>query len=166
VVEVGRDTVVMTGTTTPGIACSGCRVTFDRNLTLRSIAGPDGGPPQITRGYVPTGDGWSFWAFPLAVGKEWSVSGTAASNGMAGPNIEVWRANCAVVAYESVTVLAGTFKAFKVWRRWNARAVGSGGTGRDWSDTLWFAPRAKTTVKYQGEGSSRAAFELTSYQIH
>jgi hypothetical protein len=148
VVKVESDMVVMTGTTMPGIACLGCLVTFDRNLTLQSITQPDGKPLEIShasREYVPAGDGWRFWDFPLTVGKTWSFSGKAFGYGFIS-DVKNYSARCRVEAYEEVTVKAGTFKAFKISRNWNRYQTQVEST--NYSDVIWFAPEVKATVKY------------------
>ena len=164
VVSVGSDTVVMTGTTTPGISCPGCLVTFDGNLALRSITQANGKPLEvsnISRDYVPAGDGWRYWDFPLTVGKIWGFSGKAFGYGFRS-NVKNFSARCKVEAYEDVTVAAGTFKAFKISRTWNRYEPQV--ESFNYSEVLWFAPAVKTTVKYKvlPFGTS---WELNSYRL-
>ena len=154
----------MTGTFTPGISCSGCLVTFDRDLVFRSITRADGKPLEvsnISRGYIPVGDGWRYWDFPLTVGKKWRLSGKGFVNGF-NSDVKNYTVDFKVEAYEDVTVTAGTFKAFRISRSWNRYQIQVEST--NWSDTVWFAPDVKATVKLArptGDGVS----ELVSYSL-
>jgi hypothetical protein len=164
VVKVESDTVVMTGTTTPGISCPGCLVTFDRNLVLRSITQADGKSLEvsnISRGYIPIGDGWRYWDFPLTVGKTWAISGKGFGNGYLG-GVKNYFARCKVEAYEDVTVTAGTFKAFKISRSWNRYEMYVEST--NYSDILWFAPEVKSTIKFRSLPFGNS-WELISYSL-
>ena len=164
VVKVESDMVVMTGTTTPGISCSGCLVAFDRNLVLRSITEADGKPldlTRISRGYVPFGDGWRYWDFPLTAGKTWGLSGKAFGSGFVS-DVKNYSARCKVEAYEDVTVRAGTFKAYRISRSWNRYQTQVESTS--WTDMLWFAPEVKATVKYASLPYGNS-WELVSYSL-
>jgi hypothetical protein len=161
VVKVENDTIIMTGTTTPGISCPGCLVTFDSYLALRSIAGADGRPLEVSRDYIPLGDGWRYWDFPLTVGKTWGFSGKGFAWGLLG-GVKLYTARCKVEAYENVTVRAGIFKAFKISRTWNRYQVNVEST--DYSDMLWFAPEVKTTVKFASLPLGKS-WELVSYSL-
>lgn len=164
VVAVEKDMVAMTGTTTPGISCRGCLVTFDRNLVLQSITQADGKPVEIStisRGYIPFGDGWRYWDFPLTVGKTWGLSGKAFGNGFLS-GVKNYSARCKVEAYEDVTVRAGTFRAFKISRSWNRYEIQVEST--NYSDVLWFAPEVKATVKFMSLPFGRS-WELVSYNL-
>ena len=67
-------------------------------------------------------------------------------------------------AYEDVATKAGTFKAFRVRRDFSEQETGRGRT-ETWSQTLWFAPEARTTVKFTTTRPRVPEWELTSYTI-
>jgi hypothetical protein len=79
-----------------------------------------------------------FCEWPLEVGKTWDYKGEF----MGGETS--LKQTAKVVAFEDVTVTAGTFKAYKiVYSGWAMR------NGRSWNriDTHWYAPSIKADVK-------------------
>ena len=166
VVNVAENTVVMTGA--PIARCPGCLFVLDGNLALRTILRRDGqAATAMDMDYLPFGEGWRFWEFPLAVGKEWRISAKALVRRSESVR---YTAAVKVSAYEDVTTKAGKFKAFKVWRRWNAILGGvGGGNGLDWSESWWFAPEVKNVVKFETtipvEVPGGPQWELVSFEL-
>jgi len=158
VVSVSADTVVMRGFPMLG-QCPGCTFELDTHLTLRSIRQPDGMSPDVMRRLLPVGEEWRFWDFPLTVGKSWRISASAFS----WNNPRRYSVDCSVQGYEDVKTQAGTFKAFKVYRKWHRHQFSGGGD--DWSDVMWFAPAVKTIVKLGPTTASTAYWELASYEL-
>jgi hypothetical protein len=68
-----------------------------------------------------------------------------------------------VEAYEDVTVPAGTFKAYKIARKWSSKR--RHGQADAWSNVAWFAPEVKQVVKYVTTGRFDDPFELVSYSL-
>lgn len=158
VVKVEGDTVVMTGALA---ACMKCLIHYDRNRTLKKIENADGTQPDITSmGFVPVGEGWKFFDFPLAPKKEWRISTQAFFRGRPMP----YTVDCTVQAYEDVKTKAGAFKAFKIWRQWSVRGSEGSGDAR-WHDTVWFSPETKSTIKYTSSLSNVREYELVSYSL-
>jgi hypothetical protein len=101
---------------------------------------------------------WRVW--PLAVGKTWMVDSDRLRPDGILVNV---RQDVTVVAYEEITVPAGTFMAFKIVHRgWYRNSRHSHG---ELNDTYWYAPVAKADVKHirqiLGNVTTR---ELTSYK--
>ena len=115
---------------------------------------------------------WTFYQFPLEVGKEWQAEWETDS--ARGKNR--YKGKTRVESSEDVTVAAGTFKAFKL--RSEAYYTGySGGylyTGR-YTQTVWYAPDVKHFVKSESETSSpsggggsyynSSSYELKSFKL-
>jgi hypothetical protein len=114
---------------------------------------------------VYLGLGWREW--PLQVGKTWEFATTwSAPNGDPGTTIE----HAEVVAYESVTVPAGKFMAFRIEYKghWDVTDSASRHRTGDVADTYWYAPDVKADVKHRfvssGKyGSEQWLIELTNY---
>jgi hypothetical protein len=111
------------------------------------------------------GLGWREW--PLQIGKTWEYATNWSSPaGDPGTTVE----DAEVVAYESVTVPAGKFMAFRIEYKghWNLTdSAGHRWTG-DVADTYWYAPGVKADVKHRfvigGKyGSEQWLVELTNY---
>jgi hypothetical protein len=109
------------------------------------------------------------YAFPLEVGKKWKSSADKRlfSNGKHGK----FFLEGEVVAFEKVTVPAGTFDAYKI----NV-ALDASGTDEDANigntvETYWYAPSVKRYVKYEntfkrdGRVRSKDIYELLEYSL-
>jgi hypothetical protein len=99
--------------------------------------------------------------FPLAVGKTWTDGWT--TDRPNGSRIARVSANVTVTGYETVTVAAGTFKAFKVV--FTLRGERPDGHIDSTTHTRWYAPEAKFAVRIRHEGrrdDGSAAWSLTS----
>jgi len=159
VLQVDGGSMVMTGyPMLGGTPCAGCVFELDENLSLRSIRLPDGSPQDVSRGFMPVGEQWQFWDFPLTVGKSWRVSARA----FLVNQPRVYTVDCSVQGYEDVKTQAGTLKAFRIFRKWHQEAPMLGSA--DWSDTMWFAPGVKTMVKFE-QSSGPNSWELASYDL-
>lgn len=101
--------------------------------------------------------------FPLWIGKNWSFEGEALP---AGQPVESkahrvpTQISCAVIGFEEVKVLAGTFKAFECECECKVLGHGYEPYCGDWK--FWYAPDVKNVVKQHGE-STQSTFELTDY---
>jgi hypothetical protein len=159
VVKVEGDVTVFRGY--PG--CPTCLVHRDRNTTLIKIDQENGQPADIVRlGFVPLGANWKFWDFPLTVGKKWNFTGSGFFRGNRQESSYV----NTVEGYEDVTTKAGTFKAFKVRRDVTIRTIDAGSGGRNtWTETIWFAPAAKSSVKFTTLNPTGRDWELESYSV-
>jgi hypothetical protein len=143
--------------------CPDCLYHYNNTGDLLKTERSDGAPPAWISGMLPVGKGWKSYAYPIELKKEWRFTGT----GLTQRGTVNFTADCRVEAYEDVTTKAGTFKAFRVSRQW--RAIGSdiqNPSGFTWSDTVWFAPDTKTTVKYKSlNPRAPADWELTAYTV-
>jgi len=141
--------------------CRGCRFIFDQNLALQQMLRADG--TSIARA-----SDRKWWEFPLEVGKTWrftipaDMDGTGATRNGTSDWMEV---TLLVEALEDVTVLAGTFRAFRVRRDFYAYPPGSRASGTRWSQRFWFAPEAKWAVKYTSTRPGEQEWELSSYYL-
>ena len=109
---------------------------------------------------MPVGPDWKFWSFPLETNKKWSFT----AQGFFNNRLYKYTVNIAVEAYEDVKTKAGSFKAFRLRRDW---AVRESTASRDftWSDTLWFAPDVKASVKFTSGNRDAQEWELTAYNL-
>jgi hypothetical protein len=158
VVKVEGDVTAFQGY--PG--CRTCLAYYDKNLVLLKIEREPGQPADTaTLGFVPAGPDFKFWDFPLTVGKTWNFSGA----GLFRNN----RANYSYVntleGYEDVTTKAGTFKAFKLRRDVTIQMGDSRGGRPSWTEMNWFAPAAKSTVKFTTTNANGTNWELASYSV-
>jgi len=103
------------------------------------------------------------YSFPLYIGKSWDVSypGVPMATGTGDTLHHIstnYRLQAEVIGYESVTVPAGTFAAFKIK-----------GTDQAWGDykpnivTYYYSPQLGL-VKYDGSKMASAHIELVSYK--
>lgn len=99
--------------------------------------------------------------WPLEVGKRWSA---IISYYLELDNIPQVQNRFQIIAYESVTVPAGTFKAFHLQHRaFHPEFPASGSTMH-----YWYAPAVKNMVKYKGVDSHSGfnyVMELLSYRV-
>ena len=158
VVKVEGDVTVFRGYPN----CPTCLAHYDKNLVLLKIEQENGQPADTGRlGFVPMGPDFKFWDFPLEVGKAWNFSG----RGLFRNNPGTWAYGNTVEKHEDVTTKAGTFKAFKVRRDIVIQTMDSRGGRPSWTDTSWFAPAAKTTVKFATTSANGREWELESYSV-
>jgi hypothetical protein len=143
--------------------CPTCLVHFDKNLVLLKIDQENGQPADIVRlGFVPLGANWNFWDFPLTVGKKWNFNGSGFFRG----NRQESSYMNTVEGYEDVTTKAGSFKAFKIRRDVTIRVLDAGSGGRNtWTEMIWFAPAAKSSVKFTTLNPNGRDWELESYAV-
>ena len=146
----------------PGGACDGADSIMEDVATF-SYAGclKDG---QLLAALSPN-DGRYKW--PLQVGKTWRARyqwiDKVLNPDWSGPS---WQ-QFAVVAWEEVTVPAGTFMAYKV-----VRTNGNWDTVEDEEYITWYAPEPEMIVKVvatrspdSGYGASDASWELVGYDL-
>ena len=104
-----------------------------------------------------------FLAFPLEVGKKWDfkynyASKTNESKGRVRQDVEI-------VAYEKVTVPAGSFDAFRIESKgfWNNDATRASGRSKS---VYWYAPAARTVVRTEYEdGYNNWVRDLVELQL-
>ena len=105
--------------------------------------------------------------WPLEVGKTWRTryfwTDKVLHPDWSGSSWQDW----AVVAWEEVTVPAGTFMAYKV-----VRTKGSWETASEDVDIQWYAPELQTAIKSvwhrspnDGYGGAEHMWELVSYDL-
>jgi len=143
-------------------ACPDCLYHYNNSVHLLKVERPDGTPATWTRGFLPVGSVWKYWEFPLEIKKEWRISATGLTQGGATN----FTGDCKVEAYEDVATKAGTFKAFRVTRYWSIPTAAGLGRYYTWTDTVWFAPDVRSTVKYKSL-NPRAPddWELVSFSL-
>jgi hypothetical protein len=119
-----------------------------KTLQLKTNISPDG------RKVVPTSDWVWHFDFPLYVGKKWEkmVSGTD-TIAVQRNYLYAYR----VLSFEAVTVLAGTFKAFKIEREQRDFAQSGGSSVITY---LWYCPELKREVKF-GRGPVSGSWRVT-----
>jgi hypothetical protein len=102
----------------------------------------------------------TFLSFPLKVGKSWefSYSGYTAADGAQWDGKE----RCAVKAFETVTVAAGQFDAFRIECAGEWTAGPAQGKA---SSTSWWSPKAEATVKTVNPDAPKWNLELTGYAL-
>jgi len=158
VVKVEGDVTVFLGYPN----CPTCLVHYDKNLILLKIDQENGQPADTgTLGFVPLGPEFKFFDFPLTVGKKWSFS----ARGLFQNNVVGWSFVNTLEGHEDVTTKAGTFKAFKLRRDVTIQAFESRSGRPSWTDMSWFAPAAKSTVKFTTTNANGRAWELVSYSV-
>jgi len=103
--------------------------------------------------------------FPLSAGKQWESKFTWWSP-TANAQLSGTR-RVKVVGWETVKTPAGEFKAIKV--NAETQIMGRGGFGSSTQSTLWYAPEARRTVRFETKGFGGAArdevVELVSYKL-
>ncbi len=130
-----------------------------KTLQLKTNISPDG------RKVVPMTDmAWHF-DFPLYVGKKWEKMVIGRDTIAVQRNyLYVYR----VLSFEAVTVLAGTFKAFKIEREQRDFAQSGGSSVITY---LWYCPELKREVRFglgPVSGNWRVAgqgYELKSFKL-
>ncbi len=104
------------------------------------------------------------FSFPLEEGKEWSTHYVWNTDDARG---EIkYDGSVKVEGWENVTVPAGTFKALRIKSINNWRIEGNGRRGSD-TDTLWYVPGVKRSVKYtfRVEVSGSGVFRHETYEL-
>ena len=104
-----------------------------------------------------------FLNFPLEVGKKWSFKFNFSNKTNEGKGRV--QLDAEVLAYEKVTVAAGSFDAFRIEAKGYWNNVATRGNGRSKS-TYWYAPTARTVVRTDYEdGYNNWTRELVEYQL-
>lgn len=148
-----------------GVALSGvypdcplCLMHWDatRSTAINATEADGTTPVAFTRFTTFAGPGWKWYDWPLELDKTWRLTAQGYSRG----NLNNYIVDFTVKKFEEVKTKAGTFKAFRIERAWQANW--STFTGPSWGDTLWYAPEVKYAVKFKSRNSE---WELTSYTI-
>lgn len=156
VVKVGDKGYDLVGALT---TCPTCVASLDNNSTMLAVTDSGGKPLDLTQhGFVPVGPGWKFFDYPLEPKKEWRISAQAFVRGSVFP----YTVDSRVTAYEDVKTKAGTFKAYRIERQWSLHTAGR---TFDWTDTLWWAPAVKSSVKFTSRNPNAQEWELESYTV-
>lgn len=108
-------------------------------------------------------------SFPLQVGKKWDASADKMlfSNGKHGK----FFLKGEVLAFEKVTVPAGTFDAYKVALHIDATGTDEDANIGNTVETIWYAPAVRRFVKYEntysrdGRVRTKDISELTDYSL-
>ncbi len=161
VVKADDNEVVMKGAQ---LTCATCLYQMDRNLTILNVTQADGKAVDVTQLYgVPLSPDWRLLDFPLEVKKTWRIQ----PQGWYRGSPTQYTAECTVLAYEDVKTKAGTFKAYKINYAWTVHT--RRGDFR-WTNVAWFAPEARSTVKFETGSPNRESpdaqdWELVSYSL-
>jgi len=83
------------------------------------------------------------YKFPMSVGNEWKYTARAGPTGVLERS-----GSYKVMAFESVTVPAGTFDCFRVEGEWQTNGAGYNARG---SETYWYCPKISYIAKRSGE---------------
>ena len=118
------------------------------------------GSLQISAAFIgnPSSKPWRVW--PLEVGKKWTYEEDwSRPDGVTGNTQQ----DVTVVAYESVTVPAGTFMAFRIEHKgWYRNSRGRSGKQ---DDTFWYAPDAYADVRHvRDDGHNAYMRELVAFR--
>ena len=131
----------------------GYRVYRDKNYTSVKILDAQGRSTD-----APTG--LKDLDFPLQIGKKWdqTLHLTVIKDGARSTYYNTFK----IIAYEEITVKAGTFKAFRI--RWRQNQIGT-----SWSGHLdmWWSPKVKNFIKrlvYVSKWVDN--YELVSFKIN
>jgi hypothetical protein len=92
-----------------------------------------------------------WYRFPLAVGKSWSCDYIFRAGDFERQNHYVAR----VVGYGPVRTRAGTFDAFRIEATINDK----------FSGTHWYAPKVRTSIKFESEALPDNDYELVAYRL-
>ena len=146
----------------PGDPCDGANNAPEDAAALSYAACLQGGKPPAA---VSPNDGRFQW--PLEVGKRWRadyqwIDKVVRPDWSGGG----WQ-EFAVVAWEEVTVPAGTFKTYRL-----TRTNGDWETEKDEEYIIWYAPEPQMIVKViatrsaeNGQGAADLSWELASYDV-
>jgi hypothetical protein len=159
VVEVGRNWHVRTGNFRE---CPACRSRFEGGA-LVAVTGPNGESMEARRfGTLFIGPDWTFFRWPLEVGKEWQISSKAFFRG----DPLYASVNVTVKGVDVVTTPAGTFKAFRIEQEWIRKLPNAGMSwSQGWRNTLWYSVDAKSVVKFESNARGGQTWELTAYSV-
>jgi len=141
---------------------------FHRDKNLNLLETEVGDRKFITTPFEP------HLSFPLEVGKTWEQEVTYTRNFDDRKVVASLKAK--VVGWEKVSVPAGTFDALKIMIDGPYNGSSSSPSGGRWSgqrsETLWYSPEAKTTVKLIYEdpdtyrsGLTKAIYEVVEYKL-
>jgi hypothetical protein len=103
--------------------------------------------------------------FPLWIGKTWSYDGEALLRGQpqtSKASRTPTHVNCRVLAFNQVTVTAGTFGAFECECQCTVISVGYDTLCGTW--TIWYAPDVKNVIRQKTE-STETSLELVEYKV-
>jgi hypothetical protein len=140
------------------------KVTRNKNFNLMVMEMANG--KAIEDPFYPS------FAFPLEIGKTWSGEVTRTRTYESDRKV-VAKLTGKVLAWEKITVPAGTFDAMRIevkgfYNGQNLRGRWSGQT----TDTIWYAPAAKAAVKWLFEDVGATStykntelYELVSYKL-
>jgi hypothetical protein len=141
--------------------CPACVVHFDKQFGFSgTISDGNGKPVDVTRvqgAFV--GPNWKFYDFPLETGKSWSFSAQGFFRGQP----QRYDVTITVKSHEDVKTKAGTFKAYRLQQDWRSR--NQFGADFTWSNTVWYAPEVKGTVKFASTNINAREWELLSYSV-
>lgn len=102
-------------------------------------------------------------SFPLWVGKKWSYSYRSIKIIEAGkPYSDMIDSDVKVIAYEQVTVPAGTYGAFKIEEVRRPRSAKGPQARLGYHVTVWYSPEVKAVIKRVEDDDSKNT-ELTKY---
>jgi hypothetical protein len=157
VVSADGDTVVMTGLNRN---CMTCLYHYTPTLTLIKVTDAQGNAvDSTTLGFLPLGNDWKYYDFPLEPGKSWRIS----AQGLFRQSLIRYTVDLKVAALEDVKTAAGTFKAYKILRNWTIETFAR--NRPQWSQAVWFSPDARAVVKFTTTQQGQNDFELTAYSL-
>jgi hypothetical protein len=141
--------------------CPTCVVRLDKDLnfdgTVRDASGSAVDVMKMRGVFV--GPEWKFFEWPLEIGKQWRFS----AMGYFNQESRNYQVATTVKAFEEIKTKAGTFKAFKIQRDWSQQ--NRFGAPFTWTDTTWYAPDAKFTVKFTSTSRFATEWELVSFTV-
>jgi hypothetical protein len=103
---------------------------------------------MVHAAYSPAG---CWYRFPLVVGKSWGCDYTFRAGDLERQN----HYSARVVGYGPVRTRAGTFDAFRIEATINDK----------FSGTHWYAPKVRTSIKFESQSLPDADYELVAYRL-
>lgn len=98
-------------------------------------------------------------SFPLSIGKSWSM--TAEFTNASGQTLS-YAPKAEVIAWQAVTVPAGTFEAFRIRSSgyYSGNSVGGARFSGTFEENYWYSPAAQRIVRYQFQNSAKTKFTV------